>query len=139
MNAIKVVFAFGQEETEIKNYEKYLIRAKKTGVKTHLFGALSIGGFFACLYGYYCYSFYVGSYLITDQVRNTQFDRLYTSGDVMACFLGLVYGIFSLGLATPNFKALSEGRIAGKMAYDVIDRKPEIDLDDPNSQKVDRL
>ena len=57
----------------------------------------------------------------------------------MACFLGLVYGIFSLGLATPNFKALSEGRIAGKMAYDVIDRKPEIDLDDPNSEKVDRL
>ena len=71
MNAIKVVFAFGQEETEIKNYEKYLIRAKKTGVKTHLYGALSIGGFFACLYGYYCYSFYVGSYLITDQVQNT--------------------------------------------------------------------
>ena len=57
----------------------------------------------------------------------------------MACFLGLVYGIFSLGLATPNFKALSEGRIAGKMAYDVIDRKPLIDLDDPNSKKIDNL
>ncbi len=57
----------------------------------------------------------------------------------MACFLGLVYGIFSLGLATPNFKALSEGRIAGKMAYEVIDRKPKINLDDSNSTKIDKI
>jgi len=48
----------------------------------------------------------------------------------MACFLGLVYGVFSLGLATPNFKALTEGRVAGKMAYDVIERKLLIHLDD---------
>ena len=107
---------------EIKNYEKYLMRAKKTGIKTHLFGSLCIGGFFATLYGYYCYSFFVGSYMITAKRTNTNSGKDYSSGDIMACFLGLVYGIFSLGLATPNFKALSEGRIAGKMAYDIIDR-----------------
>lgn len=57
----------------------------------------------------------------------------------MACFLGLVFGIFSLGLATPNFKALTEGRVAGKMAYDIIERVPKIKLDDPNSRKIDSL
>ena len=57
----------------------------------------------------------------------------------MACFLGLVYGIFSLGLATPNFKALTEGRVAGKMAYDIIERTPSIKLDDPNAKSVDNL
>ena len=50
----------------------------------------------------------------------------YSSGDILACFLGIVYGMYSIGLAAPNFKALSEGRVAGKMAYDIIDRKTEI-------------
>ena len=57
----------------------------------------------------------------------------------MACFLGLVYGIFSLGLATPNFKALTEGRVAGKMAYDIIERVPTIKLDDENSKPADNV
>ncbi len=65
LNAIKVVLAFGREQTEIRNYEKYLIRAKRTGIKTHFFGSLAIGGFFLSLYGYYTYSFYVGSYMVT--------------------------------------------------------------------------
>jgi ATP-binding cassette subfamily B (MDR/TAP) protein 1 len=39
-------------------------------------------------------------------------------------------------MATPNIKAITEGKVAGKIAYDVIDRKPKILLDDPTSQKV---
>jgi hypothetical protein len=31
-------------------------------------------------------------------------------------------GMFSLGVATPNIKAIAEGRAAGKMAFDIIDR-----------------
>lgn len=45
LNAIKVVFAFGQENTEIKNYEKYLEKAKSTGIRGHFIGALAVGGF----------------------------------------------------------------------------------------------
>ena len=129
-----MVFAFGREDTEIKNYEKYLARAHKTGIKTHLTGSLAIGGFFLTLYGYYSYSFFIGSYMVTDKIINDNSGNLYTSGDIMACFLGLVYGIFSLGLATPNFKALTEGRVAGKMAYDIIERRPQIKLDDSKAR-----
>jgi len=32
-----------------------------------------------------------------------------------------------MGMATPNLKAVAEGRVAGKMAFDIIDRKPLID------------
>ena len=34
-----------------------------------------------------------------------------------------------MGMATPNIKAVTEGRVAGKMAFDIIDRKPTIDQD----------
>jgi hypothetical protein len=30
-------------------------------------------------------------------------------------------------MATPNIKAVTEGRVAGKLAFDIIDRKPAID------------
>jgi hypothetical protein len=51
----------------------------------------------------------------------------------MSCFLGVIIGLVNLGLTTPNFKAISEGREAGKIAYDVIFREPNIKLDDDKS------
>ena len=115
------------------------MKARKTGIKTHFTGALAIGGFFLALYGYYSYSFFIGSFMVTESIENINSKKTYTSGDVMACFLGLVYGIFSLGLAAPNFKALTEGRVAGKMAFDIIERVPKINLDDPKAAKVENL
>jgi hypothetical protein len=36
-------------------------------------------------------------------------------------------------MAGPAIKAVTEGKVAGKLAYDIIDRTPEIDQDDPTS------
>jgi ATP-binding cassette subfamily B (MDR/TAP) protein 1 len=76
---------------------------------------------------------------VTIPINNRNTGKAYTSGDIMACFLGVVYGIFALGMSTPNFKAISEGKIAGKMAYDIIERKSAIPIDDPNGKKLDDL
>jgi hypothetical protein len=54
---------------------------------------------------------------------------LYTAGDIMTCFLGIIYGIMSFGVAAPNFKAIVEGKIAGKQAFDIIDRPSLTPLD----------
>ena len=48
----------------------------------------------------------------------------YNAGDVLSCFFGVIFGVFALGMATPNIKAIQEGKVAGKMAFDIIDRKP---------------
>jgi hypothetical protein len=66
-----VVAAFGQELTEMKNYEKYLGRAKATGIKTHFRTALTISLFFFAMFAYYAYSFYIGSIFITIPKENT--------------------------------------------------------------------
>jgi hypothetical protein len=42
-------------------------------------------------------------------------------------------------MAAPNIKAVTEGRIAGKAAYDLIERTPKILLDDPNAQSVGEI
>ncbi len=68
---------------------------------------------------------------------NDNTGKLYSSGDILACFLGIVYGVFSLGLVAPNIQSLTEGRVAGKMAFDIIDRNPSIPLDEIEAVRVD--
>lgn len=47
--------------------------------------------------------------------------------------------MMSMGMATPNIKAVTEGRVAGKMAYDIIERNPQIDSDSNPEAKVDKI
>lgn len=49
----------------------------------------------------------------------------------------VIFGAFYLGGAVPHIKSLNEAKIAGKMAYDVIDCMPKVD---PNSHgsRVDK-
>jgi ATP-binding cassette, subfamily B (MDR/TAP), member 1 len=127
LNAIRVVVAYGQEEKEVKNYAKYLMRAKIAGVKTHCKSAFTMAIFFASIFGTYAYAFYLGSVWIYYDFKNDTFDRVYSAGDILSCFFGVIFGMFSMGLAAPNIKAVTEGRVAGKLAFDIIDRKPAID------------
>ncbi len=83
--------------------------------------------FMFAIFGTYSYSFFMGSVWIYKEFYNHTFQRTYSAGDVLSCFFGVVFGMFSLGMATPNMKAVSEGMAAGKMAFDIIDRKPAID------------
>jgi len=39
----------------------------------------------------------------------------------------VIFGAFNLGGAVPHVKALTEGRIAGKLAFDTIDTTPKVD------------
>jgi ABC-type bacteriocin/lantibiotic exporter with double-glycine peptidase domain len=39
-------------------------------------------------------------------------------------------------MATPNIKAITEGKIAGKIAYDLIDRVPKFLLDEVSALPV---
>ena len=129
LNAIRVVQAFGQEKTEVRNYERHLLRAKDVGIKTHMKSAMAISSFFIVMFGYYAYGFYTGSFLITKQIENSNSGKVYNVGDILACFFGIVFGVMSLGMSSPQIKSITEGRVAGKMAYDIIDREPVIKLD----------
>jgi len=84
--------------------------------------------FFTVIFGFFAYALYAGSYFVTGKVKNTNEpgSPVYTAGDLLSCFYGVVFGIFSLGLVLPNVKAVEEGSIAAKLAFDVIEREPAI-------------
>ena len=55
----------------------------------------------------------------------------YTGGDMLACFLGVLFGVFSLAFTLPNFQQIVDGKSSGWYAYQIIERKPLIIRDDP--------
>lgn len=55
----------------------------------------------------YAFAFYMGRVWIYNGINNTTFDRVYTAGDIMACFFGIIYGMWGLGMAGPNIKAVA--------------------------------
>ena len=134
-----MVVAFGQEKLEIRNYNKYLDVARLIGISTHYKSAMSVSIFFFIIFSYYSYAYYIGTKLIVTGHENTKYGEPYNAGDVISCFFGVVFGVFSLGMAAPNIKAVTEGRIAGRMAYDIIDRVPKIPLNDHNALKFEKI
>jgi len=48
----------------------------------------------------------------------------------------VVFGAMQLGGAAPMIAAVSQARVAAKLAYDVIDCKPKVDIN-PNGVKFD--
>jgi hypothetical protein len=82
--------------------------------------------FFSSVFAIYCYAFYLGSVWIYNDIWNYTFGRFYNAGDVICCFFGILFGMMALGMASPNIKAVTEGRVAGKMTFDIIDRVPSI-------------
>lgn len=48
-------------------------------------------------------------------------DEPYTGGKIIAIMFSVIFGAFNLGGMAPHVKALTEGKIACKLAYDTID------------------
>ena len=81
--------------------------SRQTGIKSFFKSGIAIGGFFFAMFSYFAYSFYFGTYLIINDFINSNTGEEYTSGDVLTCFFGVVFGIFILGMSTPNLRAIT--------------------------------
>lgn len=57
----------------------------------------------------------------------------------MSCFFGIMMGMLSLGMAAPNIKSVVEGRVAGKIVFDIIDRSPQISIDSKDGKIMDTI
>ncbi len=133
LQAIRIVACFGQEQLEVDNYNRFLARAKEAGLKQGGSAGLSLGFFYFCIYFCYFYCFLIGAVWIDEGYWNHAEDRTYRAGDCMAVFFGVLIGLFALGGASPAFTAINTAKVAGKSAFEVMDRVPEIRQDDASA------
>lgn len=74
----------------------------------------------------YAYAFFFGALFIYHRMENPVYGRTYTGGDVIACFFGVIFGMFSLGLIGPNLEALAGAKASAAIANKILERKSEI-------------
>jgi len=80
---------------------------------------------FLNIFLFYAFGLYFGGYLRYNHVKN-QDGQLYTSGAIIAIMFSVIFGSFNLGGAVPHIKSITEAKIAGKLAYDVMDHIPDV-------------
>lgn len=125
------------EHTEIKNYNGHLEIARKAGAKEKVMTGLGMSIMMAMIYSVYSYSFWVGANFVKDGVINRVTGEIYTFMDILAVFFGILFGLFSMEGMGNAMKAVGEAQVAGKLAFDIIDRKPIVNMDDPNAENHD--
>lgn len=129
LSAVRVVVAFGMEQTELSSYRTYLERARAAGNSSACSMGLSLGFFLFSIYFAYSYAFLMGAVWVEYGIWNDVNDRGYTAGDSISVFFGVLFGLFALSSTGPSFLAVKEGKAAGNLAKEVIDRKPIIHPD----------
>ena len=99
-----------------------MTNARETAKKQTLRSAFGAGTMFLAIFMFYSFGLYFGGYLRYNKFENR--GTLYTSGAIIAIIFSVIFGSFSLGGAAPHIKSISEAKIAGKLAYEVIDAIP---------------
>ena len=133
LSSIKVVVAYGQEVSEGERFEEHLDYARKIGIRSHFLTSIGYALNNSCYFLLFTAALFFGSLMVTNNVYNENKHRIYSGGDIVATFFGIILGAFSLGIAAPNFKSIIKGRQAARCVLDVIQRDPQIKLNDQNS------
>ena len=126
---MKTVAAFGMERTEIRNYSRFLDKVRIESSKSDCMTGLALGFFMFTIYISYAYAFLIGGVWVELGLHNHSYGRAYQAGDCISVFFGILFGLFPLIAAYRHLDAINEGKIAGRLAFDVIDRQPAINQD----------
>lgn len=128
---LKTVAAFNGEQYEKSQYEEDLRVTASFGKKNACKMAVGLAFFMFVLFILYSLAVYIGAlFVIEEYDTNGLFGGVYNGASVLTCFFGVIFGLFSLGMAMPNFALIMQAKAAGSLMFDVIEREPAINYDD---------
>ena len=79
------------------------------------------------IYGFYGYSLYFGGVLRWNEIKEN--DKIYSGGQVLGIMFCIMFGAMQMGGLGPAMTAVQQGRVAAKLAIDVIDKPPIVNPD----------
>ncbi|KAF9435657.1 Multidrug resistance protein 1 [Entomortierella beljakovae] len=119
ISSIRTVVAFDGQNREIKNYERLLDDAYRSGVKKAIGGGAGLGFIMLVMFLSYALAFWFGAREVRDGRMET--------GEVLTVLVATLIGSFSLGNVGPYFGALGNAQVAAHGIFKIIDRVPPID------------
>ncbi|KAG2599993.1 ABC transporter B family member 4-like isoform X2 [Panicum virgatum] len=120
IGAIRTVVSFNGEKKAIAMYNNHIKRAYKATLMEGIITGLGVGCVFFVVFCSYSLAFWYGARLIID--------KGYTGGQVFNIVFAILTGSIAIGTASPSISAIAEGQSAALRLFDVINRKPNIDI-----------
>jgi hypothetical protein len=144
ISSIRTVAAYGGERAEARRYGGYLRRAEAVGVRKGWAMGATVGAIFGVLQGSYGVALWYGSTRILQSRAadpTCRYDPThagcYTGGTVINCFFAIITAAFALAGVVPFLGTAASATAAAARIYEVIDRVPVIDSDDPGGLQPD--
>jgi ATP-binding cassette subfamily B (MDR/TAP) protein 1 len=137
---IKTVTSFANYDYEINRFSSHLEVSYQAGLQGIFHSALNNGILFFLIFGSFTLAIWYGSYLISNEELNGNSGKTFQAGDVMCVLFTVIFGVFSLGQATPNFKAIFEAINAAHDFFELMERSPKIKIsDDDEKPQPDKI
>lgn len=114
------------ERFEVDNFSRHLEKVRSKSAAADCKAGLSFGFFLFTIYISYAYATLIGGIWVEQGFENHVYGRPYRAGDCISVFICILYSMFPLISAYQHLFAISEGKLAGRLAFDVIDRQPSI-------------
>ena len=89
--------------------------------------SLGLSLFIFYIFGFYGYSFYLGGKLRWEEVTRGN-GELYSGGAIMSIMFSIMIGTMGFMGVANHIKDMNDARIAGKLAYDVMNHKDEVQI-----------
>eukprot|EP00253_Pinus_taeda_P030910 PITA_30910 len=125
LSSIRTVFAFVGEDRTMTKFSDALNLTVKLGLKQGLVKGLAIGSV-AVTFGIWAFNAWYGSTLVMYHGAS--------GGRIFVTSVLILMGGLALGTALPNIRYFSEARAAGKRIFEMIDREPIIDWENPKGE-----
>jgi len=127
--SIRTVTSLNAQGTAFTMYSRFLDAAQKSGVRSSINGGGLFGVFNLFMYGAYGLAFWYGSKLVSEIPEGATEPEL-QGGDVLTVFFCVLFGAMMIGQAGPAIQSVQEAQAVAHEAYEVIDRIPEVDIED---------
>ncbi|CAD6237272.1 unnamed protein product [Miscanthus lutarioriparius] len=122
IGAIRTVVSFNGEKKAIAMYNNHIKKAYKATLMEGIITGLGVGCIFFVVFCNYSLAFWYGAKLIIG--------KGYTGGQVLNIVFAILTGSVAIGNASPSISAIAEGQSAAQRLFEIINRKPNIDITD---------
>lgn len=129
LSSVRTIKAFGFELEMTALYDTWNKTATTLGFRRSRIAGIGMGIYFFVIYSAYALAFFFGAKLVAN-------GEIF-AGNVISVILSVIMGTFSIAMLSPNLQALGYAASAAAKVFQIIDRPPAFDYDDPNGARLE--